>query len=1126
MNRWPLAWGAVLLLAMSRPGWAASTAEIVSLEGKGEFREAQASSWRAAAVKQTLFPSNFVRTGDVSRMAILFPDRTQVRLAQNSTLQIKEAGAGTDARTILNLNSGRSWVQSKAAPRGLIMETPAALAAIRGTDWEMAVDDAGRATLSVFSGEVEFYNDLGNVIVAANEQAVAERGRAPVKLALRTSRSRVQWVSSLTVDPSRYAELRGPGGEPRVAREAARRIGEQRLGEAYQLLREHAAAASPEPAALLLLAEFELYRGDLAAAIRVLERGMTAFPRDERFAAQRARVALHADEGERALSLAREAAQRSPESLEALLALAEIERLEGNTREASIAYTRAMQRAADDARGWHGLGVIESERENVRRARSLLARAVTLDEGNPTYRAELGTLETFAGNLPAAREALQRAVTLKPDHYVAWTGLGILALKSGEVEAALDALLRATLIEPRYARAHLYLAAAYYEQERATAALSSLRQAAESDPRDPLPYLLASIIHLDRIEPAEAAAQASEALKRIPFLRSANQVADNQKGIANVGTALATLGLESWSRSMAHESYLPFWGASHLFLADRYPGAFSRRSELIQGFITNPLAFGASNRFQSLVTAPGHHATASMRVAGSDDLWAWEPVATLNGLVAAPVPLAYFVEGIETRIEPRSAALAARGRTLTAALGMRPLHELSVFLYANRLSIDADIGTAGANGVFQGISGVTSRIDTGLRYAPTADASWWVKAGGDRESSTVLETTTRLLPGSGVGDLTRFSDFDMRPTGRDLALRGTIELGHGFTATVGAEYARGRITNRLARDAFLHFEDPPSPQESLDQEEVDRSRSAYGLARWKGERALVEAGATWRDYRKDRRFHVTTVQGSLDIGENYRRSGTDGALGAALRVAAPLLLRGACRSWLKPIGPDTLAPVAVAGVPLDDQLVLPGGTLRQCQVQLEWTHSPTLFATVDAAEARVRNFFSALGGVLNTRVDTTNLDRLRNRVLSPPGRPDQLEEAPVFAEGRLRRAHAAVEAIVTSEVSARFHYTLSDSRNVEDSTRGFRIPYVPRHAVNTALTWSPGERFFLTAIANYRTRRFADELNTVILPAGWDAQVSLFLESSDKRWAVEAFGANLLKKETSDAFGVVLSYRF
>jgi hypothetical protein len=238
------------------------------------------------------------------------------------------------------------------------------------------------------------------------------------------------------------------------------------------------------------------------------------------------------------------------------------------------------------------------------------------------------------------------------------------------------------------------------------------------------------------------------------------------------------------------------------------------------------------------------------------------------------------------------------------------------------------------------------------------------------------------------------------------------------------------------------------------------------------------------------------------------------------------MVRAACRRWQRPIALDTLMPIAIAGLPLEDQLVLAGGTLRQCEVQLEWIASPTLFATVDAGEFAVRNLASPIGGVLNTRTDVTNLDRLRNRTLSQPGKPDQLEDIPVYAEGRLRRAHVAVEALLGPRWSARLHYTYADALNTASATQGLRIPYIARHTVNTGVTWSPGRRIFVTAIASYRGQRFADELNTNALPAGWDAQVTAFIESPDKRWAVEAYGANLLKKESSDAFGVVVSYRF
>ncbi|WP_171161106.1 tetratricopeptide repeat protein [Usitatibacter palustris] len=1072
---------------------APAAAEIASLDGKGEFREVSQLAWKPAAVKQSLFATNYVRTGDGSRMGILFPDRTQLRLAPNSTLQIKETAGTKDAATTINLNSGRSWVQSKTAPKGLIMETPSALAAIRGTDWEMAVDAEGRATLSVFSGEVEFYNEHGRVLVARNEQALAEKGKAPVKLLLNTSRKRIQWVSSITVDPNRYT---GPG--------------------------------SP----LLVKADEHLFNGDTASARKVLEDGARQYPDDARFPAALSRLASFEDEPERAIAIAREAVAKGPNSVEALLALGDAERLEGQARAAGSAYARAIEVAANDARGYQGAGIIEGERENVGRARVLFEKALALDPSSPSHLAELGTLESFAGNFARAKELLQKAVAEKPDHYVAWTGLGVLGLKTGDIPAAHEALLKATLVEPRYARAHLYIAATWYAQERVDAALEALRRAAELDPRDPMPYLLASIIHVDRIEYALAAEQAREALVRMPNLKSANQIADNQKGIANVGTALASLGLESWSRSLAQDSYMPFWGGSHLFLADRYPGEFNKRSELIQGFVTDPLVFGASNRFQTLFAAPGHHATASIRYGHSDDFSVIEPVITLNGYIASPRPMSYFIEGIETRVDSGNAIFDGSARTITAAFGFRPTHELSAFLYFNRLSADVDLGsisnfgTAGVTRENQTIVGDISRLDAGLRYAPTADTSWWLKAGGSREDSKL--DTVLSLELFNVATLKQDQHFQQEPTTSDVALRTTTVAWKGWELTAGAETSRKKDPRHLVRDEGLHLPANPVNQEALDQEDRDRTDIVYAHARWKGERATAEVGLAWREHTKDRDILATLPGGIITATENYNRRGWDPALGGTYRTGEASLLRAACRQWLRPIGLDTLMPIAIAGIPLDDQLVLGGGELKQCNAAWQWNVRRDLFVVADVGESRVENLVSPLDGPLNTSGDTTNLDRLRNRVITPPATPDRLEQIPIYSEGRVRKAHVGLESIVSPAFAVRAHYTFSDSKNTNSLPlfSGKEIPYVPRHYVNLGFTWTIAPRVFVTTIASNRSKRYADEANLVVLPHGWDAQVTLFTESADKRWALEVFGGNLFRKEDSDVFSAVVSYRF
>lgn len=1099
---------------------APAPAEIVSLQGKGQFSADGQATWRPAVVKQTLAPTNYVRTLDLSKMGILLPDRTQMDVGPNSVVQIM----GPEESTTVRIPSGRVWSQSKSPPKRLVIETPAALAAIRGTDWEIRVDSEGRATLSVFSGEVEFYNDLGNLVVRANEQARAEKGRAPVKLQLVVSRSRIQWVSSFTIEPLRYAELRD-GAAPGLA-EIAQLVREQNLGEAFIRLKALTAAQDAPAASSLLLADFEIYRGESTAAREILERAAKRFPGDERFDVSLARIALLDGDLRGGRTHGDAAVAKSPQSADAWLLQADIERLEGRAERAIAAYSRAAAASARDARAWKGIGVVESERENVARARSNLELAISLDESDAGARAELGTLEAFAGNLARGRTELEAAIRLQPDNYIALTGMGVLELKAGRVDESIDALLRASLIEPRYSRAHLYLAAAYYQARRDADALAELQRAAETDPKDPLPYLLASIIHLDRIEPGRAIAEARKALERIPFAKSLNQVADNQKGVANVGAPLAFMGLEAWARSAAHESYLPFWGGSHLFLADRYPGAFNQRSELMQGFIADPLSFGATNRFQSLFIQPGRYATASLRHSSSDDFRVTEPVVSVNGYDVSPFPFAYFAEAIDTRVEPRDTALDARARTYTAAIGVRPVHELGMFIYANRISINADLGRAGVSGGFTRIDGNASRVDGGLRFAPDSRSSLWIKAGVSNERAEADDILRVVTPEVSFSQRARLVTH---PRVKEGALRYTIAASEMLEITTGVEKARQRLPIFLVRDSAAHFDNVTVPQDTLDQVDHDTSSSGYVAGRWGDGWLRVEVGAMWSDYRKERDIHVSRdspAGAELFVTENYRRRRVDPMLGVTWRPAPALTARAACRRWLRPISLDTLAPVAVAGVPLDDQLVFAGGELEQCRMQWEWSYRSDGFASVHFERVRAHNLVSPLDGVLNTRTDVTNVDRLRNRTLTPPAKPDLLEDVPVYGEGTVRRATLAIEQIATAALAARFHYSYTDSENTGAQFEGRHIPYLPRHHVNLGLTWAPGWRTFITAQAVYRTRRYIDEANTFALRSGWDARVNLSVESADKRWAVEAYAANLLKKDVSDIFGAILSYRF
>jgi hypothetical protein len=96
--------------------------------------------------------------------------------------------------------------------------------------------------------------------------------------------------------------------------------------------------------------------------------------------------------------------------------------------------------------------------------------------------------------------------------------------------------------------------------------------------------MLLAQIHTDLFQPGEAVAVARAGAQRMPYLRSLNQLANDQKGSANLGAALAFFGMEDWALELAQQSFYPYRGGSHLFLADCYAGEFNKNSALYQGF--------------------------------------------------------------------------------------------------------------------------------------------------------------------------------------------------------------------------------------------------------------------------------------------------------------------------------------------------------------------------------------------------------------------------------------------------------------------------------------------------------------------------------------------------------------
>lgn len=1099
--------------------------EIVSLSGRGEYRAKAEPSWHAARIRQTLAPGNYVRTGDLSAMAILLADQTQMRLAQNSMVQIKEMPDWGE--TVLELNAGRVWAQTKrkpapagGSPSGLTIRSRNAVAGIRGTDWEMEVDGEGRTRLAVLHGVVEFYNELGSVTVRNNEQAIAEKGKAPVKMLLQNPAERIQWVTAYAVEVARYPELRdaalaGADEERAALRAVKESLAVQNIKAAHDrlasLLRLPRLASG---VAHLLGADIAIYGGELPRAEEILLAGRQAFPDDPRFDAQLARLALYRDDLPGARERLESALAGSPDALELRLAQGEVARFAGEGGTAARAYRAAIAAAPGDARGWHGLGAVESEKEDIKQARPHLLRALQLDAVSPATQGELATLETLANNLATARHYYDQALRERPDDYVALTGLGLTQLKAGETEAALATLLKASVIEPKYARAVVYSAVAYYQLGRHGHALDTLARAAELDPRDPLPHQLASLIHTDRVEPGRALDAARAALRRMPYLKSLNQLANDQKGAANLGNALAQFGLEDWAMNYAQESYTPFWAGSHLFLADRYEGKFAKQSELMQGYLTDPTAFGASNRFQTLLAKPGDYFSLNATPARSDDLRTTTASFIANGYANSSLPVAYFLEGMRIALTPGALSFDGAGSTVTAALGAAPREDIGVFAFASSFeaTVDTQVNPLLANRT----SGRENRLDLGANYKLAPTSQLWLKVGVGEESAR--NDMTDRQRGRDID-----TRFDTQPRNQDVQYRHSIKLDED-------EWTWGAESTRMDNDTVLSSVSPLTRIRNT-VGDVDTSQQVYVADRSKfGERLTLDLGLVYQRYEKTSDGVTTVSQSGFTFSDGsrdtYLREGVQPRLGVSFARVPGEVWRLAYQKWLRPNTASTLSPVATAGVVLDDRIVLPGGELERLRAQFERELTPDTFAALFIDGKRVHNLGQP-GNVLNQREEIANLDRLRNRTaLVFQSNGEALEEPPVFLEGRMLSAGVVLNQRLNERLSAYANYVYSESENTHDWFSKFKLPYLARHHATLGTTWAGPQRLVAQAAAVYRSHRYSNEENTVSLPAGWDIAAKVNWQSADKRWLVEGYAMNWLKKEAAATLGINVAWRY
>jgi predicted Zn-dependent protease len=1121
---------APLVLALSLASlasWAADDAQVVMVVGKVEVQSNAQGAWRPVTVNQKLNAGDAVRTGEASQMALVANDQTQVRLNQQSLFQLKSVG-NQDGGTALELKEGRMWAQAKQfftglfrrattlvnaqQPRRLVVTTPTSTIGIRGTDWEVSVGDAGTTQVAVFSGEVEVGNELGQVSVAPNEQATVRAGQAPTKVLLSNAKDRVQWVTAYRPTPRRWV--------PSPSAEVAPAVQAIEAGDYAGALAKLRPMAGSSPQAALLLADMDLFLGQADDAIALLapaSRGGTGDPQAVALTARAQTVAGRMDEAGKLLA---NGLAQHPGNRELLLAQADLLRLQGDGKAALQLFTQVTVADPNAHEGWFGVGRIENEKENVGPAKVALDKAISLAPQAPGYHGELATLQTLTSDLPAARASFAEALKQQPDDYLAWTGLGILQLKAGEPQQALESFLKAGVIEPHFARAQLYTAVAYYQLGNYGRALETVNKAAEQDPKDPLPYVMLGLMQGDALDLGAAVDAAREAQARMPYLKSLNPIANDQKGSANLGSALANFGAEEWASYYAAQSYTPYWAGSHLFLADRYIGKFNKNSELFSGFITDPTVFGASNRDSSLVTVPGNYGRVD--VSAERDDWHHATLAgTVNGLSVSNVPFAYFLSGDVNAGSAVDDATYGHERNLTLGLGLKPTYSVGLFAFVTDRNSDSVVRTAQVTN--DPLNQQERREDLGLNVKLANDNQLWFKAGHGYQHNTlhgpyVSQATAdsfnaQLGPALGVtfGPNGSLDQLQLDVDQNDAQFRQAFTVG-AIQWNWGLEHSH-QTKNGTVVTTFV-----PVRLNSADFFTMD-ANDAYLSARFKspeGNQAQVDLFAQRHDVQRrspsslDLLFNPVQNIPNDDIRMQQNTSELNLRLGYQWQLAPFQSLRAVAQRWRMPASAATLSSQDTLGIPVNDRLTQPGGLYQRARLQYDGESGPALFfqAFLDHEE-----WDNGIGGVRTTVGDfqVEQLQQLRNttQIFAPV--PD-IDDSAAFVKGKVSTLGLAANYRLAKNQMLTVRYLLRDSSQQGDN-EGLAVPYIPRHFLLLGSQWSLPERWLLGASALYRSARYQDDVNTELLTAGWSFGLNAYWETLDKRSAVQVILDNMLSNK-------------
>jgi len=163
-----------LLLLVPSAVWAQAALRASSVSGPVEWRAVSSNSFRPLASSQPVQVGDEVRTGSGAQLILEVPDGSYMVVSENSRLVVEDFWSGS-LRSLMNLMAGkvRFYVQRLGGrPNPYRVTTPTALIAVRGTTFDVSIDEAQIAEVRCLEGRVAV-----ETVGLPNREVILEPGR-------------------------------------------------------------------------------------------------------------------------------------------------------------------------------------------------------------------------------------------------------------------------------------------------------------------------------------------------------------------------------------------------------------------------------------------------------------------------------------------------------------------------------------------------------------------------------------------------------------------------------------------------------------------------------------------------------------------------------------------------------------------------------------------------------------------------------------------------------------------------------------------------------------------------------------------------------------------------------------